>query len=329
MKQHSPALPKDLEVGDLKAGNASPVSSSEQHPPLPAFRKTVMGLLGSQPVPPVYLQARVADSHKGDFGRILVVGGSRGMAGSIALSSICCLKSGAGLVTAAVPDRCLETVASVNPCIMTMALADDGDGQFDATALLRFREIVERFDVIVMGPGMGVGVGANRLVESAIKIDKPLVLDADGLNVLSQLSQWQASVKSQLIITPHPGEFQRLSGVVASDRSAQIRAAKAIAAEVSCIVVLKGAETFVTDGNREYVNQSGNPGMATGGSGDCLTGLVGALLGQSLSGFEAAVAGVWTHGLAGDLAAARLGQPGVTALDIAEHLPWAVACLAQ
>lgn len=296
---------------------------------IPAYQEYVSNLLGAIPQPPVHLPIRDIDSHKGDFGRILVIGGSRGMAGSIALTAICCLKGGAGLVTAAIPDRCLESVAAVNPCVMTIPLADNDQGQFDATALLRFREVVPNFDVVVMGPGMGTGTGAQHLVENALQLDKPLVLDADALNVLSQMSGWQSSVKADLILTPHPGEFQRMSGISASERDAQCEAAKRLAAEFGGVVVLKGAKTLVTDGTAVFENHTGNPGMASGGSGDCLTGLLGALLGQKLSCFDAAVAGVWTHGLAGDLAAARMGQLGLTALDLADQLPWAAACLSR
>lgn len=291
------------------------------------LRNRIEQMLGRMPVPPVCLTSRKADSHKGDFGRVLLVGGSRGMAGSISLSASSCLKSGAGLVTAAVPDCCLETVASFNPCIMTIPLANNDVGQFDDSAVDRFEEIQSRFDVIVMGPGMGTGSGAKALVQSAIRLEKSLVLDADALNVLSEWKGWQRELRSTLVMTPHPGEFQRLSGVSARDRDAQIASATEFADEANCVVLLKGASTLVTDGQRNYRNDTGNPGMATGGSGDCLTGLIGALLGQGLNGFDAAVTGAWTHGLAGDLAAARCGQPGLTALEIVDFLPWAVSLL--
>lgn len=279
------------------------------------------------PEPPVRIPSRDRESHKGDFGRVLLVGGSRGMAGSISLSAVSCLRSGAGLVTAAVPDRCLETVAGFHPCIMTMPFADTEAGEFSARAEALFCEVVERFDVVVMGPGMGTGEGSQALVSRAVALEKPLVLDADALNVLGRWDGWRKQVRASIVMTPHPGEFQRLSGLGAGDRVGQESAAREMAAEVGCVILLKGPVTFVTDGEREYRNQTGNPGMASGGSGDCLTGLIGALLGQGLEGFQAAAAGAWAHGVAGDLAAARWGEPGMTAAELQDCLPWAIAML--
>lgn len=279
------------------------------------------------PEPPVRMPRRGRESHKGDYGRVLLLGGSRGMFGSISLSAISCLKSGAGLVTAAVPDKCVETVASFNPCIMTLPIADDGIGQFASEAEHRLAEISPRFDVIGMGPGMGAGSGCQKLVRRGLTLKKPLVLDADALNVLSESEGWKNAVEASLVVTPHPGEFQRMTGVSAKDRVGQESAAKRLAKEVGCVVLLKGAATYVTDGKRDYHNKTGNPGMASGGSGDCLTGVISALLGQGLDCFQSAMAGAWAHGVAGDLAAAKWGEPGITALEIQEFLPWAVALL--
>jgi ADP-dependent NAD(P)H-hydrate dehydratase len=299
-------------------------------PPLPfgplfeSISDCVERMLGEIPPPPSHLSRRSRHSHKGDFGRVLLVGGRRGMAGAIGIAAASCVKSGAGLVSAAIPDRCLETVAGINPCFMTIPLADTSAGEFGSEAADQFTELSGRFDVLAMGPGMGVGSGAEGLVARFLEQKHPRVLDADGLNVLAGIDDWVSRTAGCLLLTPHPGEWQRLSGVSMNDRAAQQEAAKKAAATFGGVILLKGASTFVTDGKRDYFNTTGNPGMATGGSGDCLTGLLGALLGQGCSAWEAATLGAWIHGLAGDLASLHLGQAGMTAMDIVCCLPWAV-----
>ena len=299
-------------------------------PPLPfgplfeSISDCVRRMLGEIPPPPLRLSRRGRDSHKGDFGRVLLVGGRRGMSGAIGIAAASCVKSGAGLVSVAIPDRCLETVAAMNPCFMTIPLTDTIAGEFDSNAAGQFAELSSRFDVLAMGPGMGVGSGSEGLVARFLEQRQPKVLDADGLNVLGGIDKWASRTAGSLVLTPHPGEWQRLSGVSMNDHTVQQEAAKKVAATFDGVILLKGASTFVTDGERDYFNTTGNPGMATGGSGDCLTGLLGALLGQGCSAWEAATLGAWIHGLAGDLASYHLGQAGVTATDIMCCLPWAV-----
>ena len=276
------------------------------------------------------LPPRQPDGHKGTYGRALLVGGSRGMAGSIALSGISCLKSGAGLVTLAVPDRCLETVAGFHPAYMTIPLPDDAEGRLSRDALPRLLELFEAKDVAAIGPGLGQSADVQRIVQELFeKAPCPLVIDADGLNALAKAGKALKPATQPRILTPHPGEFARLEEALLDgeapagkpDRDRQKAAAKRLAAKYGVVVVLKGNRTFVTDGERTYENQTGNPGMATGGTGDCLTGVLTALVGQGLSAYDAAILGVHVHGLAGDLAAAACGQVGMTALDLAEHLP--------
>ena len=298
------------------------------------------GRTKSTPLP--RLPKRQPDGHKGTYGRALLIGGSRGMAGSIALSGISCLKSGAGLVTLAVPDRCVETVAGFHPAYMTIPLPDDANGALAKKALPKILELLESKDTAAVGPGLGQSADVQRIVQELFaSAPCPLVIDADGLNALAKAGAGLKVAYHPRILTPHPGEFARLEALLDEERDAQANeardakpdrdrqkaAAQRLAAKLNSIVVLKGHRTFVTDGERTYENETGNPGMATGGTGDCLTGTLTALLGQKLAPFEAAVLGVHVHGLAGDLAAAACGQVGMTALDLAEHLPAAFKAL--
>ena len=263
---------------------------------------------------------RQSDAHKGDFGRVLLVGGSRGMAGSIALSGVAALRTGSGLVSVACPDRCLETVASIHPALMTIPLADQPEGRFAPEAVSGLFEIVSPPDAIGIGPGMTTGEGSVELVKHLISDGcTPRVFDADALNIIAK-HDLAATTAGDTVWTPHPGELQRLTGVPATDRDAQIGAAAALARRTGAVVVVKGGPTVVVDGNSRHTNDTGNPGMATAGSGDVLTGIIASLLGQGLPPWDAAVVGVRIHGTAGDDAADRLGQPAVTALDIADAI---------
>jgi NAD(P)H-hydrate epimerase len=278
--------------------------------------------------PPLRLPQRHSDAHKGTFGRVLLVGGSRGMSGSISLSAVAALRVGAGLVTVAVPDRCLETVAGFNPCLMTMPLADDGGGRFGVDASRDLAAVLPSVSAVGGGPGMTVELGSRRLVDRLLSLPAvPRVLDADALNVMAE-TDWPRGDNRDwgpLVLTPHPGELARLTGVAASDRSAQIEAAKQLANNTGAVIVVKGGPTVVVGVDGEWINETGNPGMATGGSGDVLTGVISGLLAQDLPPWDAARLGVWVHGLAGDLATVQRGQAGLIAADIVESLPEAIA----
>lgn len=258
---------------------------------------------------------------------MLLVGGSRGMSGSIALSSIAALKTGSGLVSAAVPDRCLETVASFHPGVMTIPLPDESGGYFSIDACAKLADRLDRFNAIGCGPGMTTQSGTLRIVERLLEATKkPLVLDADAINALAILG-WPGEKKidaNHLVLTPHPGEFERLTGAKATNRDEQIRVARQLADNTGAVIVLKGGPTIVVDADQQWSNDTGNPGMATAGSGDVLTGVIASLLGQHLSPWDAARLGVWVHGLAGDLAADRSGQAGLTCWEIAQALPTAI-----
>jgi ADP-dependent NAD(P)H-hydrate dehydratase len=271
------------------------------------------------------LPPRPRDSNKGLFGSVLIVAGSRGMAGAAALSGGAALRSGAGLVRIATPSEVQPTVASFEPSYMAYPLPCDEDG------LIRFetaQPILERFiktsSVIAVGPGLGQSDDIRQLVKFLItSTSKPLVIDADGLNALVGQTNLLSGLNRPVILTPHPGEFARLTGAtVAEVQSDRIGRATALAAlSDSLVVVLKGTGSVVTDGRRYYINTTGNPGMATGGTGDVLTGVISALLAQKLGPFEAAQFGVFIHGLAGDIARDQNGEIGLIAGDLVDALP--------
>lgn len=274
------------------------------------------------------LPPRRPDAHKGDFGRALLVGGSRGMAGAIALSGISALRSGAGLVTLAVPDRCLETVAGFDPCYMTIPLPCDSRGRLDEPAAERVAELAAAATCVACGPGLGRSAPLTRLVRWMYAyLPQPMVVDADGLNALAADPKRLSEPGGPRIVTPHPGEFRRLIGGELLPREDLPRRARELAGEHGIVVVLKGHRTQVSDGDRCTHNDTGNPGMATGGTGDVLTGVITALVCQGLGMFEAAQLGVHVHGLAGDLAAQRCGQVSLTATEVIQLLPAAFQCV--
>ena len=269
------------------------------------------------------LPTRAADSNKGHFGRVLVIAGSRGMSGAAILCGSAALRAGAGLVQVAVPAEILPIVAGGNPCYTTAALIQDVEGRIDASALALLMKLVEAHDVVAVGPGLERSDDLTAiLIELVEKAPRPMVIDADGLNAFVGDSERLRGGTFPRIITPHPGEFARLVQVDTKTVQAQRRAlAVEFARARNLVVVLKGRGTIVTDGQRVYENTTGNPGMAKGGSGDLLTGIIAALLGQHLSPFEAAQFGVYVHGLAGDLACAPIGEVSLLPSDVLDFLP--------
>jgi NAD(P)H-hydrate epimerase len=284
------------------------------------------------------LKPRSAEAHKGDFGKVLIIAGSVGMSGAAALAGKAALRAGAGLVRVATAKSALPIVASIDPCYTTIPLAEDSGGRISAKAINTILNAVQENDVVAFGPGVGISGGLQAIVGELICIEQlRLVVDGDGLNNLSKLPGWPHSSKAQIVLTPHPGEMERLwSGLLREEMSADTtlrssgttslrstsRQEQAVrfARESKAIMVLKGAGTVVTDGERVYINKTGNPGMATAGSGDVLTGVIVALMGQGLSNFDSAVLGVYIHGLAGDIAAEKKGQTSLIATDIIDEL---------
>jgi NAD(P)H-hydrate epimerase len=270
------------------------------------------------------LAPRPADSNKGTFGRVLVISGSRGMSGAAVLCGSAALRGGAGLVRVAVPASILPIVAAGNPCYMTAPLPEDEQGRFAGQAEAELLALAQSNSVAAMGPGLGRSPAITALVSAMLgQLTIPLVLDADGLNVLH--TDRLRDHAGPLIMTPHPGEFARLSGLQIADiQSRRQEEATRFASEHGVILVLKGQATVVTDGRRVYHNTSGNPGMATAGSGDVLTGVIAAFLAQSLEPFAAAQLGVYVHGVAGDMARDALGEVGMIASDLVTYLPQAI-----
>ena len=269
------------------------------------------------------LPPRRDDAHKGDFGLALIVGGSRGMAGAAGLAGMAALRGGAGLVRLAVPEPCLDAIAGFEPSYMTVPLVADAAGRIGAGAFERIAELAEKATVIACGPGIGRSFDLDQLVSRLYQeIAKPMLFDADALSALATEPDVLAHPGGPRILTPHPGEFARLIGRKL-DGDARNDAAVELAARCGIVVVLKGHRTLVTDGQRRAINTTGNPGMATGGSGDVLTGLITALWCQHLEPFNAARLGVYLHGLAGDLAAEELGQVSLMASDLVRFLPQA------
>ncbi len=280
---------------------------------------------------PTTLEPRSAQGHKGNFGRVLVVGGSTGMIGAPCLTANAALRSGAGLVTFAVPAPIQPACATLVPCATSVALGVDEQGDLQPGAIRQIRETMDSLDidVLAMGPGMGSAPSARDVVRAAIQWELPLVLDADGLNHLSKIQDWPRLRNSPLVLTPHPGEFSRLRGIEIG-RIQQDRAPCALQAvqdwkaqartDAPLVVLLKGNGTIVSDARSLYVNDTGNPGMATGGAGDVLTGVIAALIGQMNDPFQAACLGAWVHGRAGDLAAGKRGQVSLIATDLLDHL---------
>jgi NAD(P)H-hydrate epimerase len=267
------------------------------------------------------LPPRRPEAHKGDFGTALIVGGSRGMAGAAALAGMAALRGGAGLVRLAVPETVLDTVARFEPSYMTIPLPADAAGRIAAGALDRILEAAQPATAIACGPGLGRSFELDQIVVRLYQeIAKPMVFDADALNALAAESDVLAHPGGPRILTPHPGEFARLIGKKLPGEEAQ-EAAIELAARCGIVVVLKGHRTLVTDGRRRALNATGNPGMATGGSGDVLTGLITALVCQKMEPFDAARLGVHLHGLAGDLAADDLSQVSLIASDLIQYLP--------
>ena len=282
--------------------------------------------------PPVRVPGRQAAAHKGHFGRAMLIGGSRGMSGAIALSAIASLRVGAGLVTAVIPDRCLETVAAFHPCIMTCPLSDDPYGRFNLDAAVALDSILPNASAVGCGPGMTTCAGSIRIVERLLHSRCPCVLDADAINALSLLeaTDWKQKVAARnhlapLVLTPHPGELARLTGVAAEDRENQISAARQLCDEHGLFIVVKGGPTVVVGPQgASWQNSTGNPGMATAGSGDVLTGVITSFISQGIPTWDAVRLAAWVHGLAGDFASQQHGQAGMTAVEICDCLPQAV-----
>ena len=260
------------------------------------------------------LKPREKKAHKGDYGHALIIAGSEGMMGSAVLASKACLRSGVGLVTVHVPICGVEILQTSIPEAMV---------SIDATISCYSDDVnIEKYTVVAVGPGIGTNVLTQKAIHSLLKNAKtPLVLDADGLNCLSLNKDWLSLIPENSILTPHPKEFERLVGTWENEDQ-KIEKLKSLSNQLKSVVVLKGANTLISvRSGKLYKNSTGNPGMAKGGSGDVLTGMITAFLSQGYSSEESAILGVYIHGLSGDLAIKEFSEYSLLATDLIEFIP--------
>lgn len=267
------------------------------------------------------LPKRDPNSHKGDYGKILLLCGAQGYTGAAALSAMAALRTGAGLVYLGVP-RCIyeiEAVKLLEPIVFPLC---DEHGCLSANAIAEINGCMQSKNAVLIGPGLGQTDGVHSVVEYVLEnYNGPVVLDADGINVIAAHKHLISLRTSPTILTPHKVEFERFGLPVGDTRNERIESAKQLAGELGAIVLLKGHETVITDGSSCYVNLTGNPGMAVGGSGDVLSGIIVSLLGQGLPPLHAAACAAWLHGRAGDICADEIGQYGMLPSDIIQALP--------
>lgn len=264
------------------------------------------------------LPDRAVDAHKGDCGKILLLCGSKGYTGAAYLAAMGALRCGAGLVFLGVPESIYAIEAVKLNEAVVFPLPDD-HGRLGTAAVPEIMERLPKMDAVLVGPGLGQSEGVASVVKMVLETAAcPVVLDADGINLIAAHKDVVRGRTAPTILTPHAGEFTRLGGEIGTDRTA---AAEQMAQELNCIMLLKGHHTVITDGSLTYINPTGNPGMAVGGSGDVLAGMITALLGLGIDPLLAAACGAWLHGAAGDLCAAEIGQYGMLPTDMLHVLP--------
>ncbi len=270
------------------------------------------------------IPVRKKDSHKGDYGRVCVIAGSVGMTGAASLAALGAMRAGSGLVICGVPESLNSIMEITLTEVMTKPLPETKRQTLSLKGKESIIDLASKCDVVAMGPGLGDDKETRSLIRDLVReIEQPLVLDADGLNALAGCIEELSMRRFRTIITPHPGEMARLSGhtieAVQSDRKAT---ARSVAEITDSIVCLKGHQTVVANPAGDvYVNNTGNSGMATGGTGDVLTGMIASFVGQGIDDFSAAISAVYLHGLAGDIAAERKGPFSMIASDIIKCLP--------
>jgi hydroxyethylthiazole kinase-like uncharacterized protein yjeF len=268
------------------------------------------------------LPPRPEDGHKGMFGRLLIVGGNDEMLGAPVMAGTSALRMGAGLVQIAVPRSIVAAALSVTPELIGLGLGKSGSRR-------KLAEAADKADAIVIGPGLGQSSEAHGRLKELVRLEKPMVVDADGLNMLATGKKWPGYFKAKAVLTPHPGEMKRLARLIGrdtvpSDDDGRIDIATTAAKAFGQVVVLKGNRTVITDGTRVHVNDTGDSSLSKAGTGDVLSGIIGTLLGQKMEPLAAAIAGVWIHGRAGEIAGKRLGRRSVLARDVIESLPPAI-----
>ena len=263
------------------------------------------------------LPERKRDTHKGDYGKILLLCGSRGYTGAAALAAMGALRSGAGLVYAAVPESiyAIEAVKLTEPVVLPLP---DEKGMLSEEALPAIRALLPKMDAVLFGCGSGLGQGSEAVLQCLLKeFHGPLVIDADGITLAARHMDLLRGRTYPTVLTPHDGEFLRLTPL----EGQRLEQTMALARDLGVVLLRKGHRTLVTDGADCYENRTGNPGMAVGGSGDVLSGIIVSLLGQGLPPIQAAACGAYLHGAAGDLCAGDLGEYGMLPTDYVNYLP--------
>ena len=261
---------------------------------------------------------RKSDTHKGDYGRVLLICGCTEYTGAPVLAARAAQRSGSGLIYLAVPEKIHSIVASKLDFAIVIPLPCDTEGRFSTAALPRLLELLRRMDACLMGPGLGRSFELDQLVSAIISnCEVPLVLDADGLNAVSLHMDVLREAACPIVLTPHEGEFSRLTKDLCPDR---VAGAMMLSSDTKCLVLRKGHETIITDGSKIYVNRTGNPGMAAGGSGDVLAGILVSILGRGIDPLDATAAAAWLHGAAGDVCAGKMGEYAMGPSDLIEAL---------
>ncbi|WP_026894655.1 NAD(P)H-hydrate dehydratase [Clostridiisalibacter paucivorans] len=274
----------------------------------------------------IMLPNRDVSSHKGSFGNVAIIGGSIGMTGANYLASTAALRTGSGIVRSVIP-KSLNTIMEIKTTeVMTVPIEDYGKGRFVLKSLEYLKNSVKQSDAIGLGPGLNIDIDIKAIVKDILlSIDTPIVLDADGLNCVAEDMDILKDRKGTTIITPHPGEMSRLADVdISAIQKDRLYWTKKISKKYDVIVVLKGNNTIVSYKDKYIVNTTGNPGMATAGSGDVLTGVITSFIGQGIPAFESACFGAYIHGLSGDMAAYDKGEYGIIAGDIINYIPYAI-----
>lgn len=264
------------------------------------------------------LPDRDVNAHKGDFGKILLLCGSRGFTGAAYLAAMGALRSGAGLVFLGVP----ESIHAIEAVKLNEAIVfplPDEKGALSEAAVPEILERLPKMDAVLIGPGLGISAHTKAVLLAVLEqYSGPVVVDADGITLMAAHKDILRGRTSPTVLTPHAGEFARLGYSVGEDR---VASAEAAVRDLGCVMLLKGHDTVITDGQTTYINPTGNPGMAVGGSGDVLAGIITALIGQGIGPLEAAAMGAWLHGAAGDLCAKEIGQYGMLPTDMLTRLP--------
>ena len=270
---------------------------------------------------------RSLDSHKGDYGRILILAGSKGFTGAAHLCAQGALRTGAGLITLGVPEKVYSILAKKESEVMVHGFPSTREGSFSYKSWKEIQRWLKTQNILVLGPGMGRHHETDRLIQKVtLESNIPIVLDADGLNAFQGRAVLLKACRGRAILTPHPGEFERL---FRRHLSTAIKVRKKLALEAAerlgVFIVLKGYRTVVASPDGECsINSTGNPGMASGGTGDVLTGIIAGLLGQKFSLWDSARFGAFLHGLVGDIAVRQIGEASLTAGDLLENLPVAI-----